>query len=81
MTYNVTELDIMMYLKVELPFSYKLDPYPTEPQGEDLRFYKLYTQKRFSLKSVKEAVIGNIFEGTISNLITPCHALNIYLLY
>lgn len=26
-------------------------------------------------------MIGNIFEGTISNLITPCHALNIYLLY
>lgn len=45
MTYNATELDIMMYLKVELPFSYKLDPYPTEPQGEDLRFIN-YTHKR-----------------------------------
>ncbi|XP_078319350.1 alpha-N-acetylglucosaminidase-like isoform X3 [Crassostrea virginica] len=45
MTYNATELDIMMYLKVELPFSYKLDPYPTEPQGDSVAIVKSLHKK------------------------------------
>ncbi|XP_062571445.1 alpha-N-acetylglucosaminidase-like isoform X1 [Saccostrea cucullata] len=44
-TYNATELDIMIYDKVEFPFSYRLDQYPTEPQGDSVAIVKSLHQK------------------------------------
>ncbi|XP_048758638.1 alpha-N-acetylglucosaminidase-like isoform X2 [Ostrea edulis] len=44
-TYNATELDIMIYDKVEFPFSYRLDQYPTEPQGDSVAIVKSLHKK------------------------------------
>nr|XP_011413972.2 alpha-N-acetylglucosaminidase isoform X1 [Crassostrea gigas] len=44
-TYNATELDIMIYEKVEFPFSYRLDQYPTEPQGDSVAIVKSLHKK------------------------------------